>query len=160
MSGAKVLVVDAGGRGNAIAHSFARSPLVERVYVAPGNAGSSMMEKCEIALNRGNPIKEISDLATFAKEEGIDLTFVGPEGYLSDGIVNVFSREGLEIVGNDLAELGDVKPGEGRIVEFRCRIVKTESDRRSKFMVAVTVNWGSQSPKDKFVTFAYVGCKS
>ena len=99
MSGAKVLVVDAGGRGNAIAHAFARSPLVERVYVAPGNAGSSMMEKCGIALNKGNPIKEIEDLVSFAKKEGIDLTFVGPEGYLSDGIVNVFSKEGLEIVG-------------------------------------------------------------
>jgi len=99
MSGAKVLVVDAGGRGNAIAHAFARSPLVERVYVAPGNAGSSMMEKCEIALNKGSPIKEIPDLASFARKEGADLTFVGPEGYLSDGIVNVFSKEGLQIVG-------------------------------------------------------------
>jgi len=99
MSGAKVLVVDAGGRGNAIAHAFARSPLVERVYVAPGNAGSSMMAKCEIALSRGTPIKEIPNLVSFARAEGIDLTFVGPEGYLSDGIVNVFSKEGLEIVG-------------------------------------------------------------
>ncbi|HRW82857.1 MAG TPA: phosphoribosylamine--glycine ligase [Methanothrix sp.] len=99
MSGAKVLVVDAGGRGNAIAHAFARSPLVERVYVAPGNAGSSILEKCELASRRGSPIKEISDLLAFAKEEGIDLTFVGPEGYLSDGIVNVFSEEGLRIVG-------------------------------------------------------------
>ena len=100
MSGAKVLVVDAGGRGNATAHAFARSPLVERVYVAPGNAGSSMLEKCEIAKRKkGSPIKDISDLVTFAKEERIDLTFVGPEGYLSDGIVNVFSKEGLDIVG-------------------------------------------------------------
>jgi phosphoribosylamine--glycine ligase len=100
MSGAKVLVVDAGGRGNAIAHAFARSPLVERVYVAPGNAGSSMLDKCEIAKRKkGSPVKDIPDLATFAKEEGIDLTFVGPEGYLSDGIVNVFLKEGLDIVG-------------------------------------------------------------
>jgi phosphoribosylamine--glycine ligase len=100
MSGAKVLVVDAGGRGNAIAHAFARSPLVERVYVAPGNAGSSMIEKCSVALSKkGSPIKEISDLVSFAKKEGIDLTFVGPEGYLSDGMVNVFSEEGLDIVG-------------------------------------------------------------
>jgi phosphoribosylamine--glycine ligase len=99
MSGAKVLVVDAGGRGNAIAHAFARSPLVERVYVAPGNAGSSMIEKCEIAQKKGSPIKEISDLVSFARKEGIELAFVGPEGYLSDGIVNVFSEEGLDIVG-------------------------------------------------------------
>ena len=44
MSGKRVLVVDAGGRGNAIAHAFARSKEVETVYVAPGNAGSEMME--------------------------------------------------------------------------------------------------------------------
>jgi len=100
MSGAKVLVVDAGGRGNAIAHAFARSPLVERVYVAPGNAGSSMLEKCSVALSKkGSPIKEIPELVSFAKKEGIDLTFVGPEGYLSDGIANVFSEEGLDVVG-------------------------------------------------------------
>jgi phosphoribosylamine--glycine ligase len=99
MSGSKVLVVDAGGRGNAIAHAFARSPLVERVYVAPGNAGSSMIEKCEIALSKGRPLKEIADLATFARREAVDLTFVGPEGYLSDGIVNLFTEEGLEAVG-------------------------------------------------------------
>lgn len=99
MSGAKVLVVDAGGRGNAIAHAFARSPLVEQVYVAPGNAGSSMIEKCSIAQKKGRPIKEIPDLVSFAKKEGIDLTFVGPEGYLSDGMVNVFLEEGLDIVG-------------------------------------------------------------
>jgi phosphoribosylamine--glycine ligase len=99
MSGGKVLVVDAGGRGNAIAHAFARSPLVDRVYVAPGNAGSSMMEKCSIAHSHGDPIKEIGDLVSFARKKGVDLTFVGPEGYLSDGIVNVFSEEGLDVVG-------------------------------------------------------------
>ena len=99
MSGGKVLVVDAGGRGNAIAHAFARSPLVERVYVAPGNAGSSMMEKCRIALSGGDPVREIGDIVSFAKKMSVDLTFVGPEGYLSDGIVNVFTEEGLDVVG-------------------------------------------------------------
>ncbi|HNR58534.1 MAG TPA: phosphoribosylamine--glycine ligase, partial [Methanothrix sp.] len=99
MSGAKVLVVDAGGRGNAIAHAFAKSPLVERVYVAPGNAGSSMIEKCEIALSKGGPLKEIPGLVSFAKKEGVGLTFVGPEGYLSEGIVNVFCDEGLDAIG-------------------------------------------------------------
>ncbi|HOI69366.1 MAG: phosphoribosylamine--glycine ligase [Methanosaeta sp. PtaB.Bin087] len=99
MSGAKVLVVDAGGRGNAIAHAFAKSPLVERVYVAPGNAGSSMIEKCEIALSKGGPLKEIPGLVSFAKKEEVGLTFVGPEGYLSEGIVNVFCDEGLDAIG-------------------------------------------------------------
>jgi len=99
MSGAKVLVIDAGGRGNAIAHAFARSAQVEKVYVAPGNAGSTMIEKCEMALEKGKQIKEIPDLASFAKKKGINLTFVGPEGYLSDGIVNAFQEEGLAAVG-------------------------------------------------------------
>ncbi len=99
MSGAKVLVVDAGGRGNAIAHAFARSKAVDAVYVAPGNAGSEMMEKCRLASDGGRALKSISELLNFAKKESIDLTFVGPEGYLSDGIVNAFEAEGQRIVG-------------------------------------------------------------
>ena len=99
MSGAKVLVVDAGGRGNAIADAFSRSPLVDAVYVAPGNAGSEMMKKCRLATNDGRPLKSISELLYFAKLEGIDLTFVGPEGYLSDGMVNIFQEEAQRIVG-------------------------------------------------------------
>jgi len=99
MSGAKVLVVDAGGRGNAIADAFARSPVVDAVYVAPGNAGSEMMKKCRLATNNVRPLKSISELLSFAKREDIDLVFVGPEGYLSDGIVNVFREEGQRIVG-------------------------------------------------------------
>ncbi len=99
MSGAKVLVVDSGGRGNAIAHAFARSQAVETVYVAPGNAGSEMIEKCCIAMDGGRALKSISDLLSYAKRESIDLTFVGPEGYLSDGIVNAFQEESQRIVG-------------------------------------------------------------
>ena len=94
MSGRKVLVVDSGGRGNAIAHAFARSENVEAVYVAPGNAGSSMLPKCKLV-----NAKSIPDLLSFAKENGIDLTFVGPEGYLSDGMVNIFQEAGQKIFG-------------------------------------------------------------
>ena len=99
MSRAKVLVVDAGGRGNAIAHAFARSEAVGAVYIAPGNAGSEMMEKCSLAAADGKVPKSIPDLLNFAKSESIDLTFVGPEGYLSDGMVNAFEEEGQRIVG-------------------------------------------------------------
>lgn len=99
MSGAKVLVVDAGGRGNAIAHAFARSEAVSAVYIAPGNAGSEMMEKCRLAAEDGKVPKSIPDLLNFAQNESIDLTFVGPEGYLSDGIVNAFEAKGQKIVG-------------------------------------------------------------
>jgi phosphoribosylamine--glycine ligase len=99
MSGAKVLVIDAGGRGNAVAHAYARSPLVEKVFVAPGNAGSSMMDKCRLAVQEGKPLKAIPELLSFVEGQGIDLTFVGPEGYLSDGIINQFSEEGQRIIG-------------------------------------------------------------
>jgi len=99
MSGKRVFVVDAGGRGNAIAHAFARSGEVERVYVSPGNAGSEMMDKCRLADHSGKPPKTISEMLAFAGQERIDLTFVGPEGYLSDGIVNVFQEAGQRILG-------------------------------------------------------------
>jgi phosphoribosylamine--glycine ligase len=95
MSGHNVLVVDSGGRGNAIAHAFARSSLVERVFVAPGNAGSATMDKCE----QVKDLKSIQDMLSFAKKSDIDLTFVGPEGYLSDGIVNAFQEAGQRIIG-------------------------------------------------------------
>jgi len=74
--------------------------------------------------------------------------------------LHLFAGDGLEVVGDDLVELGDMEPGEERSVSFRCRIVKTASERRSKFMVAVTLNWGPRGPGDKFVTFTYIGCKS
>ncbi|HNQ55263.1 MAG TPA: phosphoribosylamine--glycine ligase [Methanothrix sp.] len=99
MSGKRVFVVDAGGRGNAIAHAFARSGAVEKVFVSPGNAGSEMMDKCRLAQVEGRPPKSIPELLAFAKSEEIDLTFVGPEGYLSDGIVNIFQEEGQRILG-------------------------------------------------------------
>jgi phosphoribosylamine--glycine ligase len=99
MSGKRVFVVDAGGRGNAIAHAFARSGAVEKVFVAPGNAGSEMMDKCRLAMVQDKPPKTIGDMLAFAKRESIDLTFVGPEGYLSDGIVNAFEEDGLRILG-------------------------------------------------------------
>jgi phosphoribosylamine--glycine ligase len=93
-AGKKVLVVDAGGRGNALAHAFARSQKVSEVHVAPGNAGSSLLEKCQQV-----PLKSISEMIEYAKKYEIDLTFVGPEGYLSQGIVNDFQKAGLRIVG-------------------------------------------------------------
>ena len=99
MSGKRVLVVDAGGRGNAIAHAFAKSRSVEKVYVAPGNAGSEMMEKCRLATIEGKVAKAIPELLRFVEKEKIDLTFVGPEGYLSAGIVDIFQEHDQRILG-------------------------------------------------------------
>jgi phosphoribosylamine--glycine ligase len=99
MTGTKVLVVDSGGRGNAIAHAFARSPKVDIVYVAPGNAGSGMLNKCSQADDAGKPVRSILEIFNFAERKDIDLTFVGPEGYLSEGIVNFFQEREQRIVG-------------------------------------------------------------
>ncbi|MCX8172606.1 MAG: phosphoribosylamine--glycine ligase, partial [Archaeoglobaceae archaeon] len=96
-----VLVVDAGGRGNAIAHAFSRSEKVDKVFVAPGNAGSEFFEKCRIAKIDGKPISSIRDVETivrFAKQNA-DLVFVGPEEPLSLGIIDRLEEEGLVAIG-------------------------------------------------------------
>lgn len=96
-----VLVVDAGGRGNAIAHAFSRSDKVKRVFVAPGNSGSEFFEKCEIAKLEGRPISSIRDLEGIVKfaKSNADLVFIGPEEPLSLGIVDKLEEEGLMVVG-------------------------------------------------------------
>lgn len=96
-----VLVVDAGGRGNAIAHAFSRSKKVKKVFVAPGNSGSEFFEKCEVAKIDGRPIGSIRDLENIVKfaKKNADLVFIGPEEPLSLGIVDILEEEGLMVVG-------------------------------------------------------------
>lgn len=90
----KVLVVGRGGREHALAWKFAQSPNVEKVYVAPGNDG--MIDVAElVAIDESDH----NGLISFAKEAGVSLTFVGPEGPLSEGIVNRFEEEGLRAFG-------------------------------------------------------------
>jgi len=87
----EVMVIDKGGRGNAIAYAFANSPQVSRVYVTPGNAGSSLMKKCQqLPVVAESLDDEIDAMKEYALENEIDLVFVGPEGYLSAGIVDIF----------------------------------------------------------------------
>lgn len=90
----KILVVGGGGRCHAIVDVLARSPFVERIYCAPGNAGIAARAECL-------PIKdtEIDKLLFFAKNNGIDLTIVGPEASLALGIADRFREEGLKIFG-------------------------------------------------------------
>ena len=58
-----------------------------------------LIKKCRLAAMQGKPPKTISEMLVFVKQENIDMTFVGPESYLSDGIVNIFQEEGLRILG-------------------------------------------------------------
>ena len=81
----KVLVVGGGGREHAIAWKVAQSPRVDRVFVAPGNAGTAVdAENVEAAAD------DISGLVKFAKQNEIRITVVGPEVPLCDGIVDAF----------------------------------------------------------------------
>ncbi len=90
----KVLVVGGGGREHALAWKLAQSPKVEKVYAAPGNAGIQRLGECI-------PIEaeDVGAVADFAEREGIDLTVVGPEAPLVEGIVDEFERRGLRIFG-------------------------------------------------------------
>lgn len=90
----KILVVGKGGREHAIAWKFAQSPKVEKVFVVPGNDG--MTDVAELVPINEN---EQEKLVEFAKRENIDLTFVGPEQPLIDGLVDRFEAEGLTIFG-------------------------------------------------------------
>jgi len=90
----KILVVGSGGREHALVWKLAQSPLVSRLYAAPGNAG--MAAQASLA---DIPVTDISSLASFAQRELIDLTVVGPELPLTLGIVDEFRARGLSIFG-------------------------------------------------------------
>jgi phosphoribosylamine---glycine ligase len=90
----KVLIIGRGGREHALVWKAAQSPLVTKLYAAPGNPG--IAEIAELVRIHEN---DIEALVAFAKSEGIDLTIVGPEAPLLNGIVNRFQEEGLRIFG-------------------------------------------------------------
>lgn len=93
----KVLVVGSGGREHAMAWCIAKSPRVQKVYVAPGNGGTALDPRLEnVAID---PVKSASELASFVKANNIALTVVGPEAPLAAGIVDLFRKEGLAIFG-------------------------------------------------------------
>jgi phosphoribosylamine--glycine ligase len=90
----KLLVIGSGGREHALAWRLARSPRVSRVYVAPGNAGTTREDGVYNA-----EITDIPELVRFAAKEGVHATVVGPEGPLAAGIVDAFMDAGLRIFG-------------------------------------------------------------
>jgi phosphoribosylamine--glycine ligase len=96
----KVLIIGGGGREHALAWKVAQSPRVEKVFVAPGNAGTAAepgMENISIAA------EDIDGLLDFAKQESIELTIVGPEAPLVAGVVDRFQAAGLRIFGPSAA---------------------------------------------------------
>jgi len=92
----KVLIVGGGGREHALAWAAAKSARVEKVYVAPGNAGTAAEPRCENVAIAAN---DLDGLLGFAREQGIGLTIVGPEDPLVAGIVDRFVDAGLNCFG-------------------------------------------------------------
>ena len=92
----KVLIIGSGGREHALAWQCSLFDEVEHVFVAPGNAGTSLEKKISnIQIDPEN----IPELIAFAKSELIDITVVGPEAPLVMGVVDDFQDEGLAIFG-------------------------------------------------------------
>ncbi len=92
----KILVIGAGGREHALAWQCAKFDTVERVYVAPGNAGTELENK---VTNVDIDSEDIEGLVGFATSNNIDLTIVGPEAPLVIGVVDSFQEKGLAIFG-------------------------------------------------------------
>lgn len=92
----KVLVIGNGGREHALAWKAAQSPLVSTVFVAPGNAGTALEPTLQ---NVAVSATDIPGLLSFAQNEKIDLTIVGPEAPLVIGVVDAFQAAGLKIFG-------------------------------------------------------------
>lgn len=90
----KILVIGNGGREHAIAWKLGKSDSVSKIYCAPGNGGTATEHKCQnVNLNTNE------EMLKFAIDNKIDLTVVGPEVYLCNGIVDMFKAEGLKIFG-------------------------------------------------------------
>ncbi|BCA80558.1 phosphoribosylamine--glycine ligase [Desulfuromonas sp. AOP6] len=90
----KILVVGGGGREHALIWKIAQSPLVEKIYCAPGNPGIAALAECVDI-----PADKVAALCDFALDKDIDLTVVGPEVPLTLGIVDLFEAAGLLIFG-------------------------------------------------------------
>ena len=112
----KILVVGSGGREHALAWRLAQAPGLQKVYVAPGNAGTAREQELE-----NLPLTDIHALADYAQREKVHATVVGPEAPLAAGIVDVFRARNLRIFGptkaaaqlessKDFAGMGNIRP--------------------------------------------------
>jgi phosphoribosylamine--glycine ligase len=90
----KILVIGSGGREHALAWKLAQSPRMQKVYVAPGNGGTAREPDLENV-----PLTSVAGLVEFAQREKIQLTVVGPEAPLAEGVVDAFRAAGLRIFG-------------------------------------------------------------
>ena len=94
----RLLVLGKGGREHALVWKLAQSPRIERIFCVPGNAGTALESKSSNVPLETAP-QDFERLIKFAKKEGIDLTVVGPEDPLANGIVDAFQAQGLRVFG-------------------------------------------------------------
>ncbi|MEI6857117.1 phosphoribosylamine--glycine ligase [Psychrilyobacter sp.] len=92
----KILIIGSGGREHAIAWKFAQNNKVEKIYVAPGNAGTELLDRCENVV-----LSDIEEMVEFASKNKVGLTMVGSEELLVEGIVDKFEEKGLTVFGPD-----------------------------------------------------------
>jgi phosphoribosylamine---glycine ligase len=90
----KFLIIGSGGREHAIAWKLSKSPIVTEIYVSPGNGGTETEAKCT-----NIPALDYENLVLFVKENSVDITVVGPELPLVDGLTDMFRRNGLVVIG-------------------------------------------------------------
>lgn len=91
-----ILIIGNGGREHALAWKVAQDPRVEKIFIAPGNAGTAAESKCE---NVAIDVLAIDQLADFAEHNNVELTIVGPEAPLVAGVVDTFRLRNLDIYG-------------------------------------------------------------
>lgn len=91
-----ILIIGNGGREHALAWKVAQDPRVQKIFIAPGNAGSATEAKCE---NIAIDVLAIDQLADFAEQNNVALTIVGPEAPLVAGVVDTFRLRNLDIYG-------------------------------------------------------------
>jgi phosphoribosylamine--glycine ligase len=136
----RILVVGGGGREHALVWKIAQSPLVSKIYCAPGNAGIAKWAECV-------PIKptEVTALADFAEAKRIDLTVVGPEAPLIAGIVDLFEGRGLRVFGPnaDPAKLEGSKA-------FAKRLMQTSGIPTAAFWVCDTASVAQARVRDYY----------
>jgi phosphoribosylamine--glycine ligase len=94
----KIFLIGSGGREHALAWKLKQSPGVDQIFCAPGNAGTA-----QVAENVAIGASDLAALARFAKQNGIDLTIIGPDDPLALGIVDLFHAQGLRVFGPDKA---------------------------------------------------------
>ena len=141
-AGIRILVVGGGGREHALVWKISRSPLVKKVFCAPGNGGIAQIAEC-IDINAS----DIEGLAEFTSKNKIDLTVVGPEAPLIDGIVDVFESRGLPIFGpsKDPARIEGSKA-------FAKEIMRVAGIPTASFWICNSLQDARSSVRDYFAT--------